>query len=101
MTAEELMRSRYSAFATANADYLRHSWLPANAPRTIHVADARVWTGLTIVRTTAGGPFDNTGTVHFEARFEESDRTGSQSENSLFTRWKGRWVYVGPAPPSH
>ena len=32
-TAEELMRSRYAAYALGNADYLFRTWHPAHAAR--------------------------------------------------------------------
>ncbi len=97
VTAEDLMRSRYSAFAKSDIGYLRHSWLPNRTPRVIHADGGRQWTGLTIHDTSEGGAFDSTGTVSFTAAFVEGGEPGAQSEKSLFQRHVGRWVYVGPA----
>jgi len=92
------MRSRYSAFAVGNSAYLRHSWAPGSRPENVRLSEDRTWTGLTIHETTGGGPFDETGTVRFSARYDADTGNGAQSENSLFERTNGRWVYVGPAP---
>ncbi|MFW2382422.1 MAG: YchJ family protein [Acidimicrobiales bacterium] len=98
ITAEDLMRSRYSAFAIGKAAYLLHSWSPGSRPETPRLSEDRTWTGLTIQETTGGGPFDQTGTVRFRARYDTSSGSGVLAEKSLFGRTNGRWVYVGPAP---
>ena len=90
-TAEALMRSRYSAFALGDVDYLQHSWHPDTRPRKL-VADDTRWTGLDVVDTSGGGLFDTEGEVEFVARYQGGD----MRERSRFTRYEGRWVYVGP-----
>lgn len=96
ITAEDLMRSRYSAFAVGEADYLRRSWDPDQVPGTIRLRDEQ-WIGLEIHGTTGGGAFDTVGTVHFTATYTNGEETGRQSENSAFRKLNGAWVYVGPA----
>ena len=88
-TAEELMRSRYSAFVLGHEDYLTITWHPRTRPSTLELPD-RTWTGLEIVDTVDGGQDDIEGIVEFIARY----RGGEQRERSIFSRRAGRWVYV-------
>ncbi|OLT53280.1 zinc-binding protein [Cellulosimicrobium sp. CUA-896] len=96
-TAEALMRSRYSAFVVGDADYLRATWHPSTRPETLDLDDDVEWRRLDVVRTAAGGPFDDTGVVEFVAhhrsRAHPSDR-GHLHEVSRFVREDGRWLYV-------
>ncbi|MBY6351609.1 YchJ family protein [Rhodococcoides corynebacterioides] len=93
-TAERLMRSRFTAFATGNDAHLLATWHPATRPSTLDLDDGRVWTSLDILGTTAGGPFHTEGTVEFEAHFRDGRRSGRLRETSTFARVDGRWVYV-------
>lgn len=94
-TAQALMRSRFSAFAVGDADYLRESWHPSTRPASVDLdADTR-WLRLDIVSTAAGGPFDDRGEVTFEARYRTADgERGVLRERSRFLRERGRWYYV-------
>ena len=47
MTAEQVMRARYSAYATQDEDYLRRSWVAAHRPGRITFEPTLEWTGLT------------------------------------------------------
>jgi SEC-C motif-containing protein len=89
-TAEQLMRSRYSAFAVGDAAYLLATWDPATRPRALELDPAVRWTGLEVLATTGGGLFDAEGTVTFRA----SARQYTQQEHSRFRRAGGRWLYV-------
>ncbi|OBK44843.1 YchJ family protein [Mycobacterium sp. 1081908.1] len=93
-SAEELMRSRYSAFAYGDADYLFRTWHPRTRPAEVIVDPTITWTGLEVVDTVAGGPDDDSGEVEFTARFESGARTGSLHERSRFERRAGRWFYL-------
>ncbi|MCA1656010.1 MAG: hypothetical protein LC635_06195, partial [Pseudonocardiaceae bacterium] len=66
-TAEALMRSRYSAFATNDADYLLRSWHPDTRPATLTLDPGQRWVRLEILGTTGGGLLHNEGTVEFRA----------------------------------
>ena len=100
-TAEQLMRSRYSAFARAEIDYLLATHpepdVPAQQRRCSLERSCRQtrWLGLTVLGVSAGGPRDLEGTVQFEARY----RGGVLKETSLFQRRDGAedgpWFYVG------
>ncbi|MGO2685036.1 YchJ family protein [Microbacterium sp.] len=93
-TAERLMRSRFTAFATGDAAYLLRSWHPSTRPDDLELdADTR-WTRLDILDTAAGGPFDTDGVVAFEAFFRERGTPGSMRERSRFVREARVWMYV-------
>jgi SEC-C motif-containing protein len=100
LTAEALMRSRYSAFAVGDLAYLARSWHPDTRPRRIHDDPDRRWTGLTILATDGGGALDHEGVVEFEAHHaggagEDGATDQIVHERSTFSRVDGRWVYVG------
>ncbi|MFC4783410.1 YchJ family protein [Nocardioides sp. MAHUQ-72] len=94
VTAEELMRSRYSAYAVADTDHLFRTWHPRTRPDDLRLDPATTWTGLRILGGTAGGPEDERGTVEFEAHYETPAGEGVLHEDSRFQRRAGRWVYV-------
>ncbi|WP_141119991.1 YchJ family protein [Mycobacterium malmoense] len=93
-TAEELMRSRYSAFARGDADYLFRTWHPRTRPSDVTVDPDITWTGLSVLDAVAGGPEDDGGEVEFIARFESAGGPGSLHERSRFERRAGRWFYL-------
>jgi SEC-C motif-containing protein len=95
-TAEDLMRSRYTAFVMGDARWLASSWDPATAPDRIRLDPDQRWTGLEVLLTRAGGMLDQTGVVEFRAHRERSGRPGIVQERSRFTRHDGRWAYWGP-----
>ncbi|QCB92673.1 YchJ family protein [Cellulomonas shaoxiangyii] len=96
-TAEALMRSRYTAFATGDAAYLRATWHPSRRPARVDLDDGTVWRRLDVLRTDAGGPFDDAGVVEFVARYRGPDGPGLLHERSRFVREGGRWFYVDGA----
>ena len=88
------MRSRYSAFACRDADYLFRTWHPRTRPTDVTVDPGITWTGLEVTDTVGGGADDDQGEVEFTARFESAGRDGSMHERSRFERRAGRWFYV-------
>jgi SEC-C motif-containing protein len=96
-TAERLMRSRYSAFAIGDADYLAATWHPSTVPAELDLNPDQQWFSLEIVSRTQGGMLDTEGTVEFRAKYRfEGDRY-EQYEVSRFVRVDKRWVYLSPA----
>jgi SEC-C motif-containing protein len=93
-TAEQLMRSRYSAFALGDAEYLLATWHPTTRPRTLDLDPDVRWTGLDVLATTGGTLLTSAGTVEFRAHYIAGKRAGSQHENSRFVREDGRWHYL-------
>jgi len=88
------MRSRYSAFVLRDAAYLLRSWHSSTRPAHLDFDSKLRWTGLEIVSTTGGSPFNADGTVEFIAHYTESGRSGTMRENSSFVREDGNWVYL-------
>ncbi|MDL9981452.1 YchJ family protein [Microbacterium sp. ASV49] len=93
-TAERLMRSRYTAFATGDAGYLERTWHPRTRPADLDLDPAQRWTGLRILSSFEGGVEDMEGVVEFEASWTFGSERGSLHERSRFARRGGRWVYV-------
>lgn len=93
-TAEELMRSRYSAYAKHSADYLFTTWHPRTRPPRVTVDREMTWTGLDISDVVDGTDTDEHGEVEFTARYVRAGRTGTMHERSRFERRAGRWFYV-------
>ena len=93
-TAESLMRSRYSAFAVRDAGYLLATWHPSTRPDHVDLDDDVEWRRLDVVRTSAGGLFDDAGVVEFVAHHRGADGRGRLHEVSRFVREDGRWFYV-------
>jgi SEC-C motif-containing protein len=96
-TAEQLMRSRFSAFAVGRPDYLLQTWHPTTRPATLDLDDDVRWYRLDIIATSAGGPFDTAGVVEFEAHYRSPAGASRQREVSRFTREDGRWLYLDGA----
>ncbi|WP_026180985.1 YchJ family protein [Demetria terragena] len=90
-TAVELMRSRFTAYHYGNAEHLWRTWHPKTRPAEVEVNDGVEWSGLTIHRTEAGGPDDQSGIVEFTATHQQGDL----HEVAVFERRAGRWFYVG------
>ncbi|MFC5676412.1 YchJ family protein [Aeromicrobium endophyticum] len=93
-TAEQLMRSRFSAFAVGDADYLLATWHPTTRPAALDLDDDRRWYRLDIRATRGGGPFETDGVVEFEAFYRTPSGSGSQHESSRFVREGGSWFYL-------
>jgi len=98
-TAEQLMRSRYTAFTQANADYLMRSrsvkTRPIKERKSIEKwAKSVCWMGLTILQTQEGEATDETGLVEFKAIYLENSKLEQIHEKSHFEREDGKWVYV-------
>ncbi len=98
-TAEALMRSRYSAYARKDLEYLEYSWDPQTRPR-LSIDPAVRWTGLTILSTQRGQAKDEDGEVEFAAAYLKAGQAGVMKERSTFRRLDGRWVYVGQTKPA-
>ncbi|MEU4289519.1 YchJ family metal-binding protein [Kribbella sp. NPDC026596] len=94
ITAEQLMRSRYSAFVVGDVPYLLRTWHSTTRPSKLQLDDDIKWTGLEILGSTAGSAFHSEGTVEFRANYVLAGHLTGQHENSRFLREDGAWVYV-------
>ena len=97
-TAEQLMRSRYTAYVLGDGDHLFRTWHPRTRPDDT-VPDDRVrWVGLDVLGVAGGGRDDPEGLVEFRASWVSDDdgppRRGELHERSRFVRRAGRWVYL-------
>ena len=70
-TAEQLMRSRYSAFVVGDTTYLLASWHPSTRPTSLQLDAGTSWRFLEIVATSGGGLLDTEGVVEFRASGEK------------------------------
>lgn len=112
-TAEQLMRSRYSAYALGEVDYLLRTQAPDRSSRQPLARQRRAleqscrqvrWLRLEILAREAGGPLDLEGTVTFRAHYRQpggrvgGERQGVMRECSRFGREAGRlegaWLYL-------
>ncbi|MFT5602715.1 MAG: SEC-C motif-containing protein [Flavobacteriales bacterium] len=99
-TAEQLMRSRFTAFTMANGDYLMSSHHTSTRPESekdeiVSWAKSVKWLHLEIINTIAGQESDTKGTVEFKAHFKEGFFKRNIHENSKFIKEDGKWVYLG------
>lgn len=90
-SVEALMRSRYSAFVLADAEYLLESWYPSTAPDDLDLSDNPEWVQLQILSAHSDGDH---GQVHFRAFYREGKQLEYLEERSEFRRWQGRWLYL-------
>jgi SEC-C motif-containing protein len=96
-TPEQLMRSRYNAYALGNhGEYLLRTWFPATA-RGLNAAQLSQrnseWLGLELIAKEQKG---DQGFVEFRAHYrDEPGETKIMHEKSVFQRIGGRWLYVG------
>jgi len=93
-TAEQLMRSRYTAFVLENEPYLLNSWHSTTKPNTVEFDNETKWLGLKIISTKMGQDADQKGWVKFIARYKINGKAHRLEEHSYFTRESSFWRYV-------
>ncbi|KHL12042.1 SEC-C motif-containing protein [Mumia flava] len=93
-TPEELMRSRYAAYALDLTDYVFRTWHPRTRPDDVTPAPGLTWERLEIVEAETD-PGAEVGVVEFRAHHRAGGAVGVMHERSRFERRAGRWVYVG------
>ena len=89
-TAEQLMRSRYTAFTLNAKDYLLETWHNSTRPETLDLSDqGRIkWTGLKVISHQSKA---DSAEVEFIARFKVNGKAEKIHEHSRFIRENGRW----------
>lgn len=95
-TAEQLMRSRYSAFVIKLPTYLinTHQHNVDTVAQLEETFTNTHWKQLEIVSIERGREQDSEGRVEFIASFESPEGAGQLHENSRFVKENGRWLYV-------
>ena len=98
-TAEQLMRSRFSAFSLGKIDYLIDTLHPSK--RGLDLRQTLIgrtsntkWTHLAILDAERGLEDDENGEVEFVASYREDGAAKRLHERSQFVREGGRWFYV-------
>lgn len=97
-TAEDLMRSRYTAYAKKEWYYLIQTTHPDEKTATIKNGfdewrDNVEWQKLEILDSKMGGAQDTEGEVTFQATYLKSGVPQLHHERSKFTKENGKWYY--------
>jgi len=110
-TAEDLMRSRFSAFAKGLWSYLEQTRYPDGQElsawyKTKFMHDEISWTKLDILDAKKGDSCDEEGEVSFIAHYVENGEQKTLQEVSRFIKEEGKWFYneheskiISSAPP--
>jgi len=85
-SAEQLMRSRYTAFVLGDAAYILKTWHPDTRPHDFQLGKSR-WLGLTIHHA-------DTDTVSFSAAFHAGNKGMLLKETSRFVCMANHWRYI-------
>lgn len=99
ITAEDLMRSRYSAFVNGNGFYLNKSHHSLTRPTKKEGQEVETWSKsvtwieLEVLSSTKGLEKDTSGTVEFNAFYLENGKVEVIYENSFFEKENGIWMY--------
>jgi SEC-C motif-containing protein len=93
-TAEELMRSRYTAYVLKLEDYLLQTWHPGTRPAELGLAkDTQIkWLGLEVWHSERTA--EDTAIVEFVARYKTCGKAQQMHEISNFMNIEGKWYYV-------
>ena len=95
-TPEQLMRSRYTAYALDRPEYLRATWHASTRPDAVELDGtsglAPRWIGLDV--RNCARQSEEWATVEFIARYRVGGRAHRLHERSRFVRDAGRWYYV-------
>jgi SEC-C motif-containing protein len=96
LTAEALMRSRYSAYVLNKNAYLYESWHSHTRPvrKEVNKSPPSEWLGLNILRVEDGAEDDDLGVVEFVATYVAKDQIKQLYEVSRFCLENGQWRYV-------
>lgn len=98
-TAEMLMRSRYTAYAHQDIDYVMKTHDPDTLKKEGRAYAAKwardaTFEGLEIVATENGGVDDTEGMVEFKARYRIDNQAAVHHERSKFRKDGDQWYYV-------
>ena len=104
-TAEALLRSRYTAHATKEFEYLFNTTLPSSRREddtkgTAAWSRKLDWQRLEIRHVEQGGPEDTTGVVEFVARYRKDGQAFDHHEVAEFKKVEDRWYFYDGNPPT-
>ncbi|RKD98478.1 YchJ family protein [Marinifilum flexuosum] len=103
-TAQDLMRSRYSAFVIADITYILKTYSSKTRPlnqekEILDWAKSVEWQRLEVINTNKGNSTDVNGHVEFKAYYKEDGIDQCLHENSFFEKENEQWVYVSGEYP--
>lgn len=106
LTAEKLMRSRYSAYAKTEIEYLinttHQEQMHLYNPQTLQKwSENSLWLKLEIINTKDGGINDSSGQVEFIAHYIEDGIKKTHHELSYFKKENGKWYFVKGENPKN
>ena len=92
-SAEQLMRSRYTAFCMLDENYLLASWHSTTRPASLGLDQQEPvkWVDLRVLNHTSD---DDKASVEFVARYKINGKAHKLHEKSRFIKQQGRWFYV-------
>ena len=98
-TAEQLMRSRYTAYVLKNIPYIVATTVPSQQTLLeTHLlqewADNTTWLGLEILKTENLTKTQSAG--EFKAIFQGEEGELAHQERSIFVKIENRWYFVDP-----
>jgi SEC-C motif-containing protein len=99
VTAEQLMRTRYTAYVKVATDYILATTHPDHRHDYDHKgteewARNAEWLGLDILNCVAGTKDDQTGTVEFIAHFKEGGLERHHHERGQFLKDNDQWFFT-------
>lgn len=95
LTAEALMRSRYTAYVLRDEEYLLKSWHQSTRPLKLELENETTeWLKLELLATHQGRQGDTQGTVEFIAYFKAHMQRQQLHEVSHFVREDNQWYYL-------
>ncbi|MCL2609303.1 MAG: YchJ family protein [Treponema sp.] len=100
LTAEALMRSRYSAYVEHEIGYIVETCVNRGGKDDIDYKSTKEWSeksrwlGLKIVSVEKGGREDSEGVVEFEAAYERDGLKDLHKERATFKKENGKWLYA-------
>lgn len=106
-TAEQLMRSRYTAFVRADVAYIKKTLAPESRKdfdenSTRQWATQSKWKGLQILKTKDGQAKDTKGIVEFIATYAKDGEEIDHHEVSTFRKTdEGQWLFVDGDSHTH
>jgi SEC-C motif-containing protein len=98
-TAEQLMRSRYTAYALGNVDWIVESQSPegrqfVDRRATEEWSRRAEWRRMEVVEVKDGGPDDAEGFVDFKAYYTIGGEDITHHEVASFRQDEGTWYFV-------
>ena len=104
LSAEQLMRSRYSAYVFGLVDYVVATTLPIQQPNLDRAgieawSRSSQWLGLTVHQHQITAQSPDHAWVRFSARWRDAQGEHQHDERSAFVRVNDRWYFIDPNHP--